>query len=54
MKWGESAQEKRQKRIPHEKGQMKNREKMKCEFPRNKHEGTRLEELKIGEVGERD
>ena len=54
MKWGESAQEKCQKRIPREKGQMKNREKTKCEFPRNKQEGTRSEELKIGEVGKRD
>ena len=54
MKWGESAQEKLQKRTPREERQMQNREKTKCEFPGNKQEDTRLEELKIGEVDERD
>ena len=54
MKWRELAQEKHQKRTPREKRQMQNQEKTKCEFPRNKQEGTRSEKLKIGGVNERD
>ena len=51
---GEVSPGKMPEKTPREKRQMQNQEKTKCEFPRNKQEDTRSEELKIGGVGERD